>query len=137
MPALNNRRVLVVEDDEPTRRMVAAVLSRHAEVDTCAEESDAIALLSAAPYDIVVLALVSQQPDVNAKILRRLAEEPLPPKVILISAGTQSQLDGTESTLVCGRLRKPFAINELIGLIASCSEDPAVSSGRQVGEEAR
>jgi DNA-binding response OmpR family regulator len=116
-----DKRVLVVDDDAPTRRMIAAVLTRgDFKVDLCSDDSDAAECLSRDKYGAVILALVSQDPEVHDRILRNVAQLPEQPCVIVISAGTQTALDATASTLIKARLRKPFQIGDLIGAVESC-----------------
>jgi len=115
------RRVLVIDDDAPTRHMIAAVLSREAFlVDLCADDTDAAVCLAHAAYGAVVLALVSQNPNVHSNILMKIREAPQPPCVVVISAGSQTALDGEVSHLIRARLRKPFQIAELVEAVTNC-----------------
>jgi DNA-binding response OmpR family regulator len=118
------RRVLVVEDDPATRQMISVVLSREAfAVDTCVDDVDTRQRLEDVHYDAVVLALVSDNPAVHRDILLQLSAKPEPPPVIVISAGTQAELDFVESSLICARLRKPFQLAELVGAVHGCFSD--------------
>jgi DNA-binding response OmpR family regulator len=112
-----------VDDDAPTRRMIAAVLTRETlAVDHCANATEAATLLREADYDAVVLAMVSQNPAEDATVLGALREKRPAPPVIMISAGTQQALEETASDLIRVRLRKPFEIEDLVGAVTQCLE---------------
>lgn len=115
------RRILVVDDDEPTRRMIAAVLTRQAfEVDLCADDTDAAVCLADKAYGAVVLALVSQNPQVHSNILKKVREVSNPPCVVVVSAGSQTALEAEASDLIRARLRKPFQISSLVEAVTRC-----------------
>jgi DNA-binding response OmpR family regulator len=119
-----NRRVLIVEDDLPTRQMIAVVLEReHYAVDVCADHVDAAEKLRGGHYGAVVLALVNRDPSVHNRVLQELQPQPHKPCVVVISAGSQAALDAASSDLIRARLRKPFQIRELIDAVASCFDD--------------
>ena len=101
--------------------MIAAVLSRQAfQVDLCVDDADAAVCLANKAYGAVVLALVSQNPQVHSSILRRVREVSIPPCVVVISAGSQTALDDEASDLIRARLRKPFQISALVEAVMSC-----------------
>lgn len=115
------KRVLVVDDDPPTRQMIAAVLSRAGfAVDLCADGTQALGLLDDTNYGAVVLALVQRDAHGDAEIFSRLHAKDSPPWVVVISAGAQATLDAMASDLIRARLRKPFHIEELVGAVKGC-----------------
>jgi DNA-binding response OmpR family regulator len=115
------KRVLVVDDDPPTRQMIAAVLSRAGfAVDLCADGKQALALIDESNYGAVVLALVQRDAAGDAEIFKHLREKACPPCVVAISAGAQATLDAIDSDLIRARLRKPFHIENLVGAVKSC-----------------
>jgi DNA-binding response OmpR family regulator len=117
------KRVLVVDDDPPTRQMIAAVLSRAAfDVDVCNDGDAALARLDDANYGAIVLALVQSDAHGDAEIFSRLQQKNRPPCVVVISAGSQAVMDSVSSDLIRARLRKPFHIEELVGAVKSCFE---------------
>lgn len=123
------KRILVVEDDAATRSMLSAVLSREAlKVDMCVDDRDAKDCLNAADYRVVVLSLVRADPRVHQDILRTVAQKPEPPCVILISAGSQLDLDAELSEVIRARLRKPFSIDHLLQVVRDCFETPRTSN---------
>ena len=110
-----------MEDDHATRGMLAAVLAREAlKVDACVDDADAKERLQAERYGVVVLSLVRADPTVHREILRKVTEQAPPPCVILISAGSQLDLEAELSEVVRARLRKPFDIEELVSAVRGC-----------------
>ena len=121
MTASTEKRVLVVDDDLPTRRMIAAVLEHQKfVVDLCGDGQQAIVAVAQNDYGAVVLALVSADPDGDMDVLLRLKERAAPPRIILICAGVPALLEAPDSDLICARLRKPFEIDELVAAVESC-----------------
>ncbi len=115
------KRVLVVDDDPPTRQMIAAVLSRAGfAVDLCDDGSQALEQLETTDYAVVVLALVQRDAQGDEQIFTRLHEKERQPSVVVISAGAQGALDAITSDLIRARLRKPFHIEDLVGAVRSC-----------------
>jgi DNA-binding NtrC family response regulator len=115
------KRVLIVDDDLPTRQMIGAVLARKSfKVDMCEDDTDAVARIQQCAYGAVVLALVSQNPRVHTDILMSIKKKASPPAVVLISAGTQVALDAELSDVICARIRKPFAIEQLVDAVENC-----------------
>lgn len=123
------KKVLVVDDDPPTRQMIAAVLSRAGyAVDLCAEGRRALSLIDESNYGAVVLALVQRDAAGDAEIFLHLREKRTPPCVVVISAGAQAALDAMDSDLITARLRKPFHIEDLVSAVKGCfSSDAALS----------
>jgi DNA-binding response OmpR family regulator len=117
------KRVLVVDDDPPTRQMVSAVLM-HSDfaVDLCETGQEALTRLESSRYGVLVLSLVQKDPSGDAEILRKLREKEKPPCVVVLSAGSQTLLERTASDLIVARLRKPFRIDDLVGAVKKCFE---------------
>lgn len=115
------KRVLVVDDDPPTRQMIAAVLSRAGfKVDLCVDGAQALQHLESADYAVVVLALVQRDANGDKQIFDLLHQREHRPCVVVISAGAQATLDAISSDLILARLRKPFHIEDLVGAVRSC-----------------
>lgn len=118
-----DQRVLVIDDDPPTRLMIAAVLS-HEEfaVDVCEDSQTAIECLNGANHRVIVLALVERNPTGDTEFLLHLRERQPAPCVVVLSAGSQDRLDAVQSDLVRARLRKPFHIDDLVSAVRGCFE---------------
>jgi DNA-binding response OmpR family regulator len=120
-----SNRVLVVDDDAPIRSMVVAVLKHESfAVDICANGDEALARLDSEDYGALVLSLVHRDPLGDDRILVKVKEKPNPPRIVIISAGSQTVLDHVASDLIRARLRKPFQIEELVRGVKSCFDSP-------------
>lgn len=115
------KRVLVVDDDDPIRRMVSTVLAREGfVVEACADTAAAAREITRERYDAVVLALTQNDIAGHANVLALLDVGRSMPYVVLTSAGSQGMLDAAESRVIAARLRKPFDIGELVSAVRSC-----------------
>ena len=115
------KRVLVVDDDLPTRQMIAAVLSRASfAVDVCENGEQAFARMEQEEYGAIVLALVQSDIPGDLQLFRRLDAKYVRPCVVVISAGSQATMDAIDSEAIRARLRKPFQIDELVGAVTGC-----------------
>jgi len=123
-------RVLVVEDDEPLRALIARGLAEDGHViDTLPDGRECDAYLASTPYDALVLDLNLPHED-GLSILRRLRSRGEATPVLLLTAR-----DGTED-VVAGLnagaddyLRKPFAFIELEARLRSIARRPPAWSG--------
>lgn len=115
------KRVLVVDNDGPTRNMLAAVLKREAfAVDVCENGQQALVHLETHDYDVVVASLVRADPVGDAAFVAALKRRENPPCVVVLSAGSQVAMETLLSDLIRARLRKPFAIQELVTAVKTC-----------------
>ena len=107
-------RVLVVEDDEPLRALIARGLAEDGHViDTLADGRECDEYLAATPYDALVLDLNFPHED-GLSILRRLRARGEATPVLLLTA--RDAADDVVAGLNAGAddyLRKPFAFIEL------------------------
>ena len=113
--------VLIVDDDESTRRMIAAVLEQAGmRVDTAASGRQAFSRLERHSYAAVVVDLA--MPEISgADIVDRIAASGQQKKcVVLISAGSQSALDDVPENVIHTKLRKPFNIDEIVSAVREC-----------------
>ena len=113
-----HRTILIVDDDEPFRRMMGVAL-RFAGFQTREARSgmEALAMLDRWRADLVVLDLVL--PGVDGLAVREeLASHPgtrtLP---VVIVTGSQLNLDGVDAACI---LRKPFTMDELVTAVRNC-----------------
>jgi CheY-like chemotaxis protein len=78
-----DKRVLVVNDDEPTRQMISAVLKRSGLVaDLCENGREGLDRLASAHYGAIILSLVRRDPRGDADLLRELKLKERPPCVV-------------------------------------------------------
>lgn len=116
---LDGRRVLIVDDDRGLRHVLSALLTDagHA-VESAGDGPDAVARLERDFFDIVLLDL--GLPGMSGlEVLAHARALPIPPLVIVMTA------DDTSATLLEAvrrqayrYLRKPFAPNEVVEIIA-------------------
>jgi two-component system OmpR family response regulator len=112
------KSILLVEDDEPLRRMMSIAL-RFANFETREARSglEALGILDRWRPDLVVLDLVLPGID-GLAVQQELAGHPgtrtLP---VVVITGSQLPLDGVDVACV---LRKPFTMDELLAAIQSC-----------------
>ncbi|HEY0141253.1 MAG TPA: response regulator [Thermoanaerobaculia bacterium] len=113
-------RLLVVDDDEPARRLIATLLSRHGfEIVEAVDGEDAIRQLeTSGPFVAIVLDLMMPRMDGRGVIAYVREEQPQLPVIVCTAAdpATYRDLDGT---IVRGVIRKPFDIDELTATIAA------------------
>jgi CheY-like chemotaxis protein len=120
---MNVHRVLVVDDDDSTRKMIMAVLLQAGfAADAAASGNEALARLDVTSYSAVVLDVV--MPGMSGiEVMRRMATTGRHTKcVVLMSAGMESLLDDAPSVLVHTKLRKPFNIKDVVEAVRGCVE---------------
>lgn len=117
------KRILIVDDDDPIRALLMTVLRRRGFAADCARNGvEALELLAVSQYSLVVLDLM--MPRMNGyELLDHVGGMPLStrPPVIVITAGLARR--PFDSSFVVGTIQKPFDIELLIhtvtGLIAA------------------
>ena len=117
-------RVLVVDDDEPTRSLLEEVLALGGfAVRTAADGADGLAVLRDWRPDVVVLDVM--MPDVDARVFRAVqfdSRDVADVPVLLLSAARPDELRAVARDLgVAAWLPKPFDINEIVAAVASLS----------------
>lgn len=120
--ALPRCRVLVTDDDASIRLLVAAVLRRaHYDVDTAANGVEALRKSESTFYDVIVLDLMMPMLS-GFEVLRQLkCRESKPRFVVVMSAGSQSQLDSVAGANVFATMRKPFEIDAITAAVGACA----------------
>jgi two-component system KDP operon response regulator KdpE len=124
-------RLLIVEDDEPTRRAVAAVLSGHGyRVNEAPDGATALQRWEAARPDLIVLDL--GLPDVDgATIIRRVRREATTPILVLSARGREQDKVAALEAGADDYVTKPFGIAELqarIGALLRRAAGPAADA---------
>src|SRR5712691_11945233 len=86
-PGTSRLRVLVVDDDPETRRLVDRTLRDVASVNGCTKVDDALRLLRGAPVDVLILDLILLDSGSNGlELLRRLPKHGRPGRVVVLTA---------------------------------------------------
>jgi CheY-like chemotaxis protein len=108
--------VLVVDDDEIVRELIATILRRAgATIDCVAEGESALRQLRSRTYDAVILDLML--PRMNGFEVLREIKNSIPdllPRVIVVTAASENTLRDFDASGIRKLLRKPFDIDELV-----------------------
>lgn len=111
--------MLVVEDDEPTRRLLQAVLTRAGYSCAFATNGrEAIEGLKTNDYAAIVLDIM--MPDVSGReVIDFITAESIPVPVVICSAAGPRVLSGFDPNVVKAIVRKPFDIEQFVATIIS------------------
>ena len=118
-------RLLVVEDDDPLRELLARGLSEDGHVvDALPDGREVAEYLAGSSYDALILDLNLPHED-GLSILRRLRRGGTTTPVLVLTArdGTRDVVDGLDAG-ADDYLRKPFAFDELEARLRSLSRRP-------------
>lgn len=114
------KRVLVVDDDDPIRTLLVTVLHRRGViVDTARNGEEAVDRLTSCRYSLMLLDLM--MPRMNGyEVLERVREAPADnrPMVIVLTAGLEPRTFDT--TFVVGTIHKPFDVELLVDTVTGC-----------------
>src|ERR1043166_2853619 len=113
-------RILIVEDEMPVARQIAAALTEDGHDPTAVHSGEAaLDEVSKRPFDLIVLDV--RLPGIDGfEVLRQLRSQHLASRVLLLTARTA--VDDRVSGLQLGAddyLPKPFAMGELIARVPS------------------
>jgi DNA-binding response OmpR family regulator len=117
-------RVLLAEDDEAVRVLIATVLKRAGfAVDLARNGAEAIEKLDASDYDAILLDL--NMPMVSGfEVIAHLEQrdpDRLATSVIVLTAVSDAVLRRIEGKRVFRIIRKPFDLSELVSTVIECS----------------
>jgi DNA-binding response OmpR family regulator len=116
--------VLVVDDDDVVREMIATILRRSGMNPECVADGDsAFRQLRCGSFDAVILDLML--PRINGfEILREIKNSfpELLPRVVVVTAASEQTLRDFDSTGIRKLLRKPFDIDELVREVFDCAD---------------
>ncbi|HEY4641642.1 MAG TPA: response regulator [Thermoanaerobaculia bacterium] len=120
----SQKRVLVVDDDEPIRMMLAKVVERqNLAVDTARDGAEAIERLDANGYSLVILDLMMPRVDGFAVLLHMKEKHPdMIPCTIIASAVPEHEILKKFDGNVFRIHAKPFDMLKLIDDIRTCAE---------------
>lgn len=111
------KTILIVDDDEPTQRLLEALLRRSGYgAELAANGREAIDLLLKREYAAVVLDLM--MPAVGGReVIDFLATATRKPPVIVCTAAGLAASSDLDTTIVRAIVRKPFDIEEFVNLL--------------------
>jgi len=120
------QRVLVVEDDQPLRKLIELTLRRERlSVVSAPDGGEAIRELSRDHFQVLILDLM--MPKVSGwDVIEWLREHPehAPRTVIVSTAADRSILTALDPGVVNAILIKPFNTHELAGYVRRCCQAP-------------
>ena len=116
----DEKRILVVDDDDAIRTLLLTILRRRGLViDTARNGAEALEKLGQCAYAVMLLDLMMPVAS-GWEVLEKLAkfEAARRPLVIVLTAGSESRDFSPE--LVIGSIRKPFDVELLNDMVAGC-----------------
>lgn len=113
-------RLLIVDDDEPARRLITTLLSRQGfEIVEAIDGAEAIDLLrSGVSFSAVVLDLMMPKVD-GRGVIAHVGQHHRDVPVIVCTAAGPTAYNDLDGTVVRGVIRKPFDIEELTATISA------------------
>jgi CheY-like chemotaxis protein len=121
-------RVLVVDDDDAIRALVARVFLRHGfEVETASDGVEAIAALDGGSYDLLLLDLMMPRID-GIGVIEHLTQRQQPaPCVVVMTAAVPDILKRMDRAQIAAVITKPFELADLL----NAAETALASRGGQ------
>ena len=117
MPEQN--RVLVVDDDEAIRKLIAAILRRRSfHVDTVANGEEALKRLAEHQYQIMLLDLMMPKVD-GYTVIDRIREQNIDIEIVVVTAAGASQVNALDRSRVRAVISKPFDVTQLVEIVSS------------------
>ncbi|MEA2166280.1 MAG: two-component system, OmpR family, response regulator [Thermoanaerobaculia bacterium] len=121
---VEQKRVLVVDDDPEVRALLVWVLRRHAlQVDQASDGREALALINQHQYAVIVLDLIMPVLDGFA-VLNALAgiSTGVAPVVLVVTGADRGDIGNLDPQRVHGIVKKPFDPEELASIVVACTE---------------
>ena len=129
-----NGQVLVVDDNENNRDMLARRLQRHGlKVDTAVDGRQALEVVRHRPFDLVLLDIMMPELD-GYSVLQQLKADPLTRHIPVIMISALDELDSVIRCIEAGAedyLPKPFNPILLRARISACLEKKALRDAEQ------
>jgi CheY-like chemotaxis protein len=118
------KRVLVVDDDADTVRLLQTILAqRGLTVNSALDGDEALELLRANRYSCILLDLLMPRVDGFAVLEALKNQAVIAPSVVLVLTGAdRGTIDRLDPDLIHGIVRKPFDPDDLAALVAACAE---------------
>jgi DNA-binding response OmpR family regulator len=120
MATTNDKRVLIVDDDDAIRALLFTILRRRRfAVDTARNGVEALARLRSCVYSVMLLDLMMPMKS-GWDVLDELKKLPADarPVVIVLTAGNEPR--DLDPHLVAGSIRKPFDVELLMATVTAC-----------------
>lgn len=129
MSGEQHRRVLIVDDDPQVRSILAVALRQKAlNTDEAVNGHDAIELLRANTYSVVLLDLMMPGVDGLSVLQAIKTDIPNPPVVLVVTGASRELIEKVDTGRIHGIVRKPFDPLEVATIVAACADVRARSS---------
>jgi two-component system, NtrC family, response regulator AtoC len=129
-------RVLVVDDEQSLRKVLAATLQREGyEVTVCADGEEALSALERDGADVVVTDLVMPKLDGLALLRKVVSRHPDVPVIVITAHGRIDSAVGAMKAGAFDFLAKPFDHGELKAIIAKAARQSEYNQRNVVPEE--
>lgn len=115
------KRILIVDDDDPIRTLLLTVLRKRGfNVDSARNGEEALEKTRQCRYSVVLLDLMMPRMS-GYEFLARIEEWPAEqrPLVIVLTAGSEPR--DLNPDIVAGTIRKPFDVELLVDTIEACN----------------
>ena len=122
MSRLEQPSVLVVDDNAATCTLVTAILRRDFTVEIARDGLEAVEKLKSRSYASILLDI--RMPHLDGLGVLEFLDQHSPaliPKVLVFTAVGDQALKGIERYRVCGIIRKPFEIDDLLDEVKKCA----------------
>jgi len=116
------KTILIVDDDEPTQKLLAVLMQRYGfATEIAADGAAAISRLRDGDYAVVILDLM--MPEVGGyDVLAFIDEQQKPVKVVVCTAALPAHDVDFDPKLVKAVVHKPFDIEQMAATVASLAE---------------
>ena len=122
MSEQHSHRVLVVDDDEAIRKLIAAILRRRSfTVDTVANGEEALRKLAEHQYSLMLLDLMMPKVD-GYTVIERIREQKIDIEIVVVTAAGASQVNAIDRNLVRTVISKPFDVTQLVEVVTKACE---------------
>ncbi|HEX7189941.1 MAG TPA: response regulator [Thermoanaerobaculia bacterium] len=116
-------RVLVVDDDEAIRKLIAAILRRRSFlVDTVANGEEALRKLAEHPYSLMLLDLMMPRVD-GYTVIERVRDQKIEVEIVVVTAAGASQVNAIDRSRVRAIISKPFDVTQLVEVVSKVCGD--------------
>ena len=110
-------RVLVVDDDEAIRKLIAAILRRRSfHVESVANGEEALKRLAEHHYDVMLLDLMMPKVD-GYTVIERVREQKIDIEIVVVTAAGASQVNAIDRSRVRAVISKPFDVTQLVDIV--------------------
>jgi two-component system response regulator ResD len=126
MSEQQSHRVLVVDDDEAIRKLIAAILRRRSFiVDTVANGEEALRKLAEHQYSLMLLDLMMPRVD-GYTVIERLRDQQIDVEIVVVTAAGASQVNAIDRTRVRAVISKPFDVTQLVDMVTKICDTAKV-----------